>query len=143
MTAPFVHRHRVRLAQTDAAGVVFFTEPLAIAHLAWEALLDALDQPVARILRERRFALPIVEASTRILRPVHVGDDVDVAITLEKLGRSSVVASHALTVGEALVAQCRTVHVAVDGQGQSTPLPEALATGLTRLLPLIRPPEGP
>jgi 1,4-dihydroxy-2-naphthoyl-CoA hydrolase len=142
MSTPFVHRHRVRLAQTDAAGVVFFTEPLAIAHLAWEALLDALDQPVARILRERRFALPIVEASTRILRPVRVGDDVDVAISLEKLGRSSVVVSHALTVGEALVSQCRTVHVAVDGQGGSTPLPEALATGLTRLLPVVPPPEA-
>ncbi|MFM2152767.1 MAG: hypothetical protein RL199_1202, partial [Pseudomonadota bacterium] len=36
MSAPFTYRHRVRLAQTDAAGVVFFTEPLAIAHLGWE-----------------------------------------------------------------------------------------------------------
>jgi 1,4-dihydroxy-2-naphthoyl-CoA hydrolase len=133
MTSPFSFRHRVRLAQTDAAGVVFFTEPLAIAHLAWEALLDELGQPVARILSERRFALPIVEASTRILRPVRVGDDVEVAISLEKLGRSSVVALHGLCVDGAVVSQCRTVHVAVDAQGRTTPLPEELAAGLARL----------
>ncbi len=139
MTTPFVHRHRVRLAQTDAAGVVFFTEPLAIAHLAWEALLDELGLPVARILGERRFALPIVEASTRILRPIRVGDDVDVALSLEKLGRSSAVVNHVLSVGETVVSQCRTVHVAVDGEGRSTPLPEALASGLARLLPMSSP----
>jgi acyl-CoA thioesterase FadM len=128
-----VYRHRVRLAQTDAAGVVFFTEPLAIAHIAWEALLDELDQPVSRILDERRFALPIVEASTRLLRPVRVGDDVDVAVTLEKLGRSSVVVNHALSVAGTVVSQCRTVHVAVDAQGRTTPLPDDLAAGLSRL----------
>ncbi len=134
VTTPFVHRHRVRLAQTDAAGVVFFTEPLAIAHMAWEALLDELDQPVSRILAERLFALPIVEASTRIVRPIRVGDDVDVEISLEKLGRSSVVANHALSVGGTIVSQCRTVHVAVDGQGRGSPLPAPLAEGLARRL---------
>ena len=135
MPAPFAYRHRVRLAQTDAAGVVFFTEPLAIAHLAWEALLDELGQPVATILAERRYALPIVEASTRLLRPVRVGDDVDVAITIGKLGRSSVVVDHSLTVGGTLVSTCRTVHVAVDDRGRSMPLPEPLAEGLARLSP--------
>jgi 1,4-dihydroxy-2-naphthoyl-CoA hydrolase len=138
MSAPFTYRHRVRLAQTDAAGVVFFTEPLAIAHLGWEALLDELGQPVAKILSERRFALPIVEASTQLLRPIRVGDDVEVHVTLEKLGRSSVVALHALTVGGTVVSRCRTVHVAVDGQGRTTPLPEDLAGGLARL-PLTPP----
>jgi 1,4-dihydroxy-2-naphthoyl-CoA hydrolase len=133
MSAPFIHLHRVRLAQTDAAGVVFFTEPLAIAHVAWEALLDALDQPVSRILSERRFALPIVEASTRILRPIRVGDDVEVAVTLEKLGRSSVVALFTLSVAGTVVSQCRTVHVAVDSAGRTTPLPDDLAAGLGRL----------
>ena len=50
MSAPFSFRHRVRLAQTDAAGVVFFTEPLAIAHLAWEALLDELGQQIELVV---------------------------------------------------------------------------------------------
>ena len=69
-TAPFIHRHRLRLSQTDAGGVVFFAQSLVIAHDAWEAVLDEVGFSVARIISEGTFALPIVEANTRLLRPM-------------------------------------------------------------------------
>lgn len=129
-SSSFSYRHRLKLAQTDAGGVVFFAQSLVIAHDAWEAVLDEVGFSVARIIRERQFALPIVEANTQLLRPMRAGDDVDVVITLEKLGTSSVIVRSALAVGGEAVGACRTVHVCIDGQGQSTPLPEAFRAAL-------------
>ena len=139
----FTYRHRLKLAQTDAGGVVFFAQSLVIAHDAWEAVLDDVGFPVARILKERRFALPIVEANTRLLRPMRVGDDVDVTVTLEKLGTSSVIVRSRLTVEGHEVGHCRTVHVCIDGQGQSAPLPEEFRAGLARRFQLdVTPARG-
>lgn len=127
---PFVHRHRLRLSQTDAGGVVFFAQSLVIAHDAWEAVLDEVGFSVARIIRDGTFALPIVEANTRLLRPMRVGDDVCVEVTLEKLGTSSIIVGSRLDVDGVTVGLCRTVHVCIDGQGRNAPLPETFRAAL-------------
>lgn len=130
---------RVRLAQTDAAGVVFFTEPLAMAHAAFEALLDEVGVSVAAILRDKLWALPIVEASVQLSSPMRVGDDVVCAIGLERLGTTSFILQITLTVSSKVVARCRTVHVCIDGTGKPTPLPTALTAGLRERLPQAAP----
>lgn len=130
-SSSFVYRHRLKLAQTDAGGVVFFAQSLVIAHDAWEAVLDEVGFSVGKIIAEKQFALPIVEANTKLLRPMKAGDDVDVVVSLEKLGASSIIVQSRLDVAGQSVGQCRTVHVCIDGQGKSAPLPapfrEALA----------------
>lgn len=133
---PFIHRHRVRLADTDAAGVVFFVNTLVMAHEAFEACLDDAGVSIATILKEREFALPIVEATTKQQRPLRVGDDVDVSLALEKLGTGSLIVSGTLKVGDIVVATTRTVHVAIDGQGRSTALPASFKAAVAARLPL-------
>jgi|GEM_PF-1465600 len=132
---------RVRLAQTDAAGVVFFTEPLAMAHAAFEALLDEVGVSVADILRDKLWALPIAEASVQLSSPMRVGDDVVCAIGLERLGTTSFILQTTLTTSTAssskVVARCRTVHVCIDSAGKPTPLPTALTAGLRARLPVV------
>jgi 1,4-dihydroxy-2-naphthoyl-CoA hydrolase len=139
MSTTFTHRYRVRLRDTDAAGVVFFVNTLVITHEAFEACLDEIGVSIATILEERQFALPIVEATTKQQRPLRVGDDVDVSLSLEKLGTGSVIVLGTLKVGEVVVATTRTVHVGVDGQGRPTALPEAFKAALAARLPLVPP----
>lgn len=136
---PFTYRHRVRLSDTDAAGVVFFVNTLVMAHEAFEACLDVAGVSIATILKEREFALPIVEATTKQQRPLRVGDDVDVALSLEKLGTGSLIVLGTLKVGDVVVATTRTVHVAIDGQGRSRPLPESFKAAVAAHLPLASP----
>ena len=99
--------------------------------------LDDVGFSVARIIASGRFALPIVEANTQLLRPMKVGDDVDVTVTLEKLGSSSVIVRSRLTVDGKDVGACRTVHVCIDGQGKSTPLPADFRAALARRFQVI------
>jgi 1,4-dihydroxy-2-naphthoyl-CoA hydrolase len=133
---PFTHRRRVRLKDTDAAGVVFFVNPLVMVHEAFEACLDEGGASIATILTERAFALPIVEATTKQQRPLRVGDDVDVSLALEKLGTGSLIVLGTLKVGDVVVATTRTVHVAIDGQGRSRPLPVSFKAAIAARLPL-------
>lgn len=85
---PFVYRRRIRLAQTDAAGVVFFTRPLELIHEAYEAFLDQAELGV-RALLDAGTALPIVEASIRLCAPLRVGDDVAISLSCERQGECS------------------------------------------------------
>ena len=103
------------------------------------ACLDEAGVSIASILKEREFALPIVEATTKQQRPLRVGDDVDVTLALEKLGTGSLIVLGTLKVGDVVVATTRTVHVAIDGQGRSRPLPEAFKAAVGARLPLVSP----
>jgi 1,4-dihydroxy-2-naphthoyl-CoA hydrolase len=140
---PFTYRRRVRLKDTDAAGVVFFVNPLVMVHEAFEACLDAGGVSIARILKERVFALPIVEATTKQRRPLRVGDDIDIELSLEKLGASSLIVCGTLKVGDDVVGTTRTVHVAVDHQGVSCPLPTAVREAVAGRLPLVAATHAP
>lgn len=131
----FTHTIRLRLSHTDAAGVAFFVQPLVLHHTAFEALLDEVGCSVASILRERKWAMPIVEASVQQTAPLHVGDDVTFTFALEKLGKSSLIVVSTMTKGAGIVVgRCRTVHVAIDATGASTPLPAELVEGLRQRL---------
>jgi acyl-CoA thioesterase FadM len=131
----FTHTIRLRLSHTDAAGVAFFVQPLVLHHTAFEALLDELGCSVASILRERKWAMPIVEASVQQTAPLHVGDDVTFTFALEKLGKSSLIVVSTMTKGAGVaVGRCRTVHVAIDATGSSTPLPAELVERLRQRL---------
>jgi 1,4-dihydroxy-2-naphthoyl-CoA hydrolase len=140
---PFTYRRRVRLKDTDAAGVVFFVNPLVMVHEAFEACLDEGGASIATILTERAFALPIVEATTKQRRPLRVGDDVDIELSLEKLGTSSLIVCGTLKVGDVVVGTTRTVHVAIDPQGASCPLPAAVRQAVAGRLPLLAPTPAP
>ena len=126
----FSHTTRIKLGHTDAAGVAFFVQPLVLHHEAFEAVLDAAGCSIASILRERQWGLPIVEASVQQTAPLYVGDDVTFTLTLEKIGRSSLVLVSTMTKGPLAVGRCLTVHVAIDAAGASTPLPTDLVEAL-------------
>lgn len=133
---PFVYLRRIRLVQTDAAGVVFFTRPLELIHEAYEAFLDRAGIGV-RTLLDAGTALPIVEASIRLLAPLRVGDDVAIALFCEHRGERSFTLQATVHHGEQLAAEGRTVHVHLDDQGRAAPLSPALVSALSRL------PEAP
>jgi len=137
MTAHYVHRQRVRLARTDAGGVVFFVEPLVMAHEAYEALLDDIGVS-ARSVIEAGCGIPIVDARVSLRAPLKVGDDVDIALAVTRLGGKSFTIQATLRRGDEVVGEATTTHVFIE-RGQSAPLPDALRAGLAPYVTTVSP----
>jgi 4-hydroxybenzoyl-CoA thioesterase len=88
--APFVHRHRVRFDEIDAAGIVYFARFFTWCHDAMEAMLAPLDGGYTALVTKRRLGLPAVHVEADYRAPLRFGDEVLVEVAVERLGTSSV-----------------------------------------------------
>lgn len=73
---PFSHHRTIHFKDTDAAGVVYFSNVLTICHEAYEASLSAVSIPVKSFFCPAETAFPIVHASVDFFRPLFCGDRV-------------------------------------------------------------------
>lgn len=130
--AEFVYSVTVRLHHTDAAGVLFCSRLLELAHEAYEAyeaLLEREGLAVAQILAAGAYRLPVVAAQVEFARAIRAGDRLRVELALTRRGpHSYAVAYRFRDPAGATCATAVTRHVAVDGAtGQPCALPAALA----------------
>jgi 4-hydroxybenzoyl-CoA thioesterase len=87
---PFVHVHRVRFDEIDAAGIVYFACFFTWCHDAMEAMLGPIDGGYVGLVRTRKLGLPAVHVEADYAAPLHFGDGVRIAVVVERVGRSSV-----------------------------------------------------
>jgi 1,4-dihydroxy-2-naphthoyl-CoA hydrolase len=78
----FLYRRTVRFQDTDAAGVVYFANTLAICHEAYEASLMAAGIEVRQFFKAGGLtAVPIIHAEADYLRPAFCGDRHEIQLT--------------------------------------------------------------
>ena len=116
---PHVYRRRVQFADTDAAGVVHFAKLLCYAEEAEHDLLGELGIPVTG-----DGGWPRVQVSCDYLAPAYMGDTLDVAVSVEKLGKSSVSWLFAMTKDGVTLAKGSMKTVRIDASGNAVELPE-------------------
>jgi 4-hydroxybenzoyl-CoA thioesterase len=85
----FVHLHRVRFDEVDAAGIAYFAHFFRWCHDAMAALLAALDGGYASLVTERRLGFPAVHVEADFESPLRFDDEVRIAVAVERLGTSS------------------------------------------------------
>lgn len=78
----FVYPRTVRFQDTDAAGVVYFAQVLAMCHEAYEAALAASSIDLKTFFGPAEVALPIVHASVDFFKPMVCGDCLDIHLTV-------------------------------------------------------------
>lgn len=129
---PYSYERTIRFADTDAAGVVFFPNYLALCHEAYEEALAAAGIDVRAFFSgQDGLMLPVSRSEADYLRPLHVGDRVRVTLTPSQLTEASFALDGELAKPgppEKRVARVRTEHVciAIRTRGRM-PLPPALA----------------
>ncbi|MDE0024251.1 MAG: acyl-CoA thioesterase [Spirochaetaceae bacterium] len=125
----FVHPVTVRLHHTDAAGVIFCSRLLELAHEAYEALLDEIGLSVGRLLADGEVLLPVVAVEAEFTKPIRVGDRLQVELRLSRSGAHSYQVTYRFRDPAGQVkARAATRHVALDGtHGRPTALPDPLA----------------
>ncbi|MBN1561875.1 acyl-CoA thioesterase [candidate division KSB1 bacterium] len=132
---PFEYKTRVRLHQTDAAGILFYSKIFELAFDAYTEFLHAHGVGVGYIINTTEYRMPFVHAEADYLAPLTVDDLVTVVIRVEKIGETSFVLKYDLSTASQLVGRVKTVHVTVNKEtGQKIPLPDAIRRGLQSAL---------
>jgi 1,4-dihydroxy-2-naphthoyl-CoA hydrolase len=139
---PFLYQRTVRFQDTDAAGVVYFANTLAMCHEAYEASLIAARIEVRQFFRAgggsegKAIAFPIVHAEADYLRPAFCGDrhEIQLIPTLQS--------DHAFEIQyviyevdhpEQPISKALTRHVCIDPiSRQRQPLPQELLDWLNK-----------
>lgn len=129
----FRHQIIVSMRDTDAAGIIFFGSQFTFAHVAYERFLEHLGFCFADALEKEPYLLPIVHAEADYLRPLRVGDRIDVELTVGRIGTTSYTLEYSLTRGGEIVGRALSVHVAVSkAEKGKVPLPDVLREALER-----------
>jgi len=118
----FVHRIRVRFAETDAMGIVHHSNYLLYLEEARVAYLRALDKPYT-VLRQEGVDHAVLECFVQYRRTLAFDDEVDVHLVLAGTTRATFQIAYMLTVGGEIRATAITVHGAVNAQGRPVRLP--------------------
>ena len=130
MPEPLVHTLRVRYAECDLQGVAFnahylgyfdtsMTELWRAAYGSYQAMLD------------RGVDMVLAEARLRFFKPARFDDELELAVVVTHLGRTSFQTRHTASIGGELVAEAELRHVLVDRRTVAkTPLPDWLRDGI-------------
>lgn len=87
---PFSYRRRIRFRETDAAGVVYFANLLALCHEAYEVSLAEAGFDVARFFsRDSNVVVPVVHTEADFYQPLGCGDAIALHLTPTKLSPHS------------------------------------------------------
>ena len=128
---PFNYSRTVRFADTDAAGVVFFANYLAICHEAYEESLAAAGIELQGFFKNAGLVVPIARSEAAYLRPLQPGDKLRVSVAPEAISENSFAVRFEIfrtTTVEKIAARVRTEHVATSPvKRERVPLPPELA----------------
>jgi 4-hydroxybenzoyl-CoA thioesterase len=104
----------VRFGDLDAAGIAYYPNLVNFLHEAFEDFFAGhVGRPYPEVYREG-LGFPTVKVEMEFLSPVHYGDRVDISVTVERVGRSSVQIRYEGSVGGRPVFRARNVAVVVD-----------------------------
>ncbi len=111
----YIYKTKIKLHETDAAGLLFFSNQFKIIHDAYESLLETIGYDFAQLIRNQDIFLPIVHAESDYRAPLFVGDAVSIQVSVDKIGKTSFSLAYKLfNAKQKLVGTGRTVHVAVN-----------------------------
>jgi len=137
---PVTSTVRVRYAETDQMGIVYYANYLVWFEIGRVELLRSLGLAYSQLEKEHECILPVVEASCRYRSPARYDDEILIE-TRPALVRGSVIKFAYRILRKApegdlptLLAEGETVHVVCDDQLNKKPLPEHYVSALRALM---------
>lgn len=129
------YQTKIKLHDTDAAGLLFFSHQFEIIHDAYESLLETIGFGFAELIRHKSFFLPIVHAECDYKRALFVGDLVEIQVVVEQVGTTSFTFVYKLLdTSQNIVGTGKTVHVTMDKKtNQKIPLPKDMRQKIEEL----------
>jgi 1,4-dihydroxy-2-naphthoyl-CoA hydrolase len=115
----FSYARTVYLADTDAAGVVYFTNVMNMCHEAYEESLGDLKIYLKQSLANLSLAIPIVQAEISFFSPMFWGDKLLINLTPKQISENEFAIDYLITSASAeekYLAKAYTRHVCINAQ---------------------------
>ena len=129
MPKPYQCQRRVEFRDTDMAGIVHFSVFFTYMEAAEHEFLRSVGLGVFNEVGGENLSWPRVAASCNYRSAIRFEDEIEIQVSIEKLGNSSVTYKHEMYRGDVLVADgsmttvcCKVEH---GKRPESVPLPAA------------------
>ena len=123
----FSYQRKIRFADTDAAGVVYFTNLLSICHEAYEEYLANININLNNFFQDSLTAIPIIHAEIDFLKPLFCGDIILVKIYPKLVDEKIFTMEYQIFNDTQKVAMALTKHIAINPQTREvTVIPETI-----------------
>jgi len=135
--APFHYKLRVRFNECDPQRVAFNANYLTYIDIAITDLYrQQFDDSYAEVMESNGVDIVVAEANLKFLAPARFDQEIEVAITIERLGDTSMEVSSLISHdGEELVtAELRYVFVDIESW-KKTPIPDQIRETMAKFGP--------
>jgi acyl-CoA thioester hydrolase len=137
---PVITRQRVRYAETDQMGIVYYANYLVWFEIGRVELLRSLGLAYSQMEKDHKLILPVVEASCRYRAPARYDDEILIETRPALLRGSVLKFAYRILRAPAdgdepkLLAEGETIHVVCDENLKRMPLPDQYTQALRMLM---------
>ncbi|QLH36100.1 MAG: acyl-CoA thioesterase [Parachlamydiaceae bacterium] len=124
----FVTYNKVRMHDTDMAGILYFAKQFRYVHDALEDLIEKEGFNFHDLFNNSEFVFVIVHAEADYLSSVQVGDVLEIRVEVERLGNTSFTMAYEIFKADGvLMGKAKTVHVCLESKTRpKIPIPQSL-----------------
>ncbi|MCE8005597.1 thioesterase family protein [Aestuariivita sp.] len=129
----FIYRQKVKFKHCDPAGIVFYPRYFEMTNDTVEAFFEeVLGFSFAQVQAEN--GVPTAQIEATFAAPSRLGDDLEITLDIQRVGRSSLTVGYACHCADELRFRAQSTLVLTDRAGTSTPWPDALREILQSLV---------
>jgi 1,4-dihydroxy-2-naphthoyl-CoA hydrolase len=132
---PFIAKNKVRMHDTDMAGILYFPRQFRFAHDALEDFVESEGMNFNEIFSKEKFVFVIVHAEADYYIAVHVGDRLEIHLYVDRIGTTSFSLVYKIyrEPNHELVGSAKTIHVSLNSDTrEKIPIPEKLLESLKK-----------
>ena len=133
----FIAYNKVRMHDTDMAGILYFARQFRFVHDALEELVEKEGIDFDTLFHRSDFVFVIVHVEADYLAPVKVGNLLEVHVEVENLGNSSFTMVYTIFKEKnVLMGRAKTVHVCLDAKTRKKiDLPDVMREKFSKYMP--------
>lgn len=130
----FIAHNKVRMHDTDMAGILYFARQFRFAHDALEDFVESEGLSFDQVFHKEEYVFVIVHVEADYLAPLKVGEKLEVHLYIENIGTSSfTVCYNIYKPHRVLAGRAKTVHVTLDAKKRTKiPIPTELKEKLAK-----------
>lgn len=132
----FIAKNKVRMHDTDMAGILYFPRQFRFAHDALEDFVESEGYSFDKVFHKEDFVFVIVHCEADYYVSLRVGDNVNVHVSVERIGESSFTMIYEIFKADHThVGSAKTIHVTLDRVNRKKiPIPQVLRKTLEKHL---------